>query len=83
MIKITIDLKEVESGLMTLRADSEAVEPVTKKEYDTFVVMSKKIAAMIQEIATAASHSVYAEGDSANRLFDAINKKEEGDKDGG
>lgn len=81
MIAITISLKETKDGSMTVLADFEGIKPVTIKEHTLYTEVQAKIVKIVEEIAGRQSHSFFAEGDSAEKLFKAMHKK--GDRDGG
>lgn len=77
MIKITITLKELNTGLMSLTADSFPDE-ATLAEAIAHKQISEDIIQVIKKISEKAKNSVYAEGDSANALRKVMEKGERG-----
>jgi hypothetical protein len=82
LIKIIIEFKEAKDGTMILSAGSEGVRPITVKEHVSYHEMSEKIIALVQALSDESDHSIYAEGESAEKLYNALEKKDK-ESDGG
>jgi hypothetical protein len=82
LITFTINIEELENGMMCVFAESRKDGDMTTKEAITYKRLEQKITLMIKDMSDGSSRSICAEGDSAIKVRDIMRKKGRSDRDG-